>query len=191
MAPEKGNVIMSKAAQVVERCGVMITARKKSDFQTRYAPFRRRRRHRRRRCQAVSTGRPSPPPPFPCHRLDSDVVQDLGRLLKLGDEQQASTLPQLDQKQAMASLSCIIKYLELLSNELNFGKFELEEFNFRQHLRLDAAAARALNIFPSAQVGARVKMAAAVLFFCEAQTETLPPPSPPLSFSSAHSVSAS
>jgi hypothetical protein len=35
MSPEKGNVIMSKAAQVVERCGVMITARKKSDFQTR------------------------------------------------------------------------------------------------------------------------------------------------------------
>lgn len=79
-------------------------------------------------------------------------MQDLDRLLKLADEQKASTLPQLDQKQAMAALSGIVKYLELLSNELNFGKFELEEFNFRQHLRLDAAAARALNIFPNAQV---------------------------------------
>jgi DNA mismatch repair protein MSH2 len=82
-------------------------------------------------------------------------VQDLDRLLKLADEQKASTLPQLDQKQAMAALSGIVKYLELLSNELNFGKFELEEFNFRQHLRLDAAAARALNIFPNAQVCVR------------------------------------
>eukprot|EP00123_Amoebidium_parasiticum_P014198 comp22389_c2_seq1/m.33400 comp22389_c2_seq1/g.33400 ORF comp22389_c2_seq1/g.33400 comp22389_c2_seq1/m.33400 type:complete len:920 (-) comp22389_c2_seq1:572-3331(-) len=85
-----------------------------------------------------------------------DIVQDLGRLLK-GDTS-SSALPQLDQKQAMSALTAIIKYLELLSDESNFHLYDLDSFDLSQFMKLDAAAVRALNLFPSPQDGSNKTM---------------------------------
>ena len=41
------------------------------------------------------------------------------------------------------------RYLELLGNEENFGLYTLRVFDLSQFLKLDAAAARALNLFPA------------------------------------------
>ena len=37
-------------------------------------------------------------------------------------------------------------FIQLLSNEENFGQFQLDSLDFTQFLRLDAAAAHALNL---------------------------------------------
>ncbi|XP_065057032.1 DNA mismatch repair protein Msh2-like isoform X2 [Rhopilema esculentum] len=77
-----------------------------------------------------------------------DVVQDLDRLLKTRGSSSAS-LPELDLAQAVCCLTSIIKYLELLSDDSNFGQFTISAFDLRRFMRLDAAAVRALNLFPS------------------------------------------
>lgn len=51
-------------------------------------------------------------------------------------------------KDALSSCACIIKYLQLLSNENNFGKFTLKHHDLSQYMRLDGPALAALNLMP-------------------------------------------
>ncbi|CAH3028885.1 unnamed protein product [Porites evermanni] len=89
---------------------------------------------------------------------NKDIVQDLNRLLKLGASGNSSTLPEMDLTNATAALASLIKYLEFLADETNFGQFHLSTFDLTQFMKLDAAAVRALNLLPNPLDGGNKSM---------------------------------
>eukprot|EP01117_Protostelium_nocturnum_P017601 TRINITY_DN7194_c0_g1_i1.p1 TRINITY_DN7194_c0_g1~~TRINITY_DN7194_c0_g1_i1.p1 ORF type:complete len:935 (-),score=286.74 TRINITY_DN7194_c0_g1_i1:10-2781(-) len=74
-----------------------------------------------------------------------NVIQDLNRLL---GENANQDLDKFELKLAMKSTACLINFLELLSDESNFGNYRIEDFQFSTFVRLDSAAVEALNLFP-------------------------------------------
>ncbi|KAI9506275.1 MSH2 protein [Coemansia spiralis] len=87
---------------------------------------------------------------------DTDIVQDLGRLLTLAAP--VASLPELELKRAMSSLAVSIRYLNLLSDDSNFGNYTIFTHSLSQFMKLDASAVQALNLLPSAQDGASKTM---------------------------------
>ncbi|XP_065837498.1 DNA mismatch repair protein Msh2-like [Oscarella lobularis] len=79
-----------------------------------------------------------------------DLDQDLTRLLK---SDSADVRNQTELALSMNALGAAIRYLELLSDETNFGQFTLEKFDLSQYMKLDSAAVRALNLLPTPNDG--------------------------------------
>eukprot|EP01027_Heterolobosea_sp_BB2_P019187 GEZU01026954.1.p1 GENE.GEZU01026954.1~~GEZU01026954.1.p1 ORF type:complete len:598 (+),score=158.78 GEZU01026954.1:59-1852(+) len=75
-----------------------------------------------------------------------DVEQDLKRLLT----NLQSHINQLDKRWAIGALACLLKHLELLSDDKNYGKYKMSDFNLDKYMKLDTAALRALNLLPQA-----------------------------------------
>ena len=82
-----------------------------------------------------------------------DIEQDLTRLLR--GEQSAATLAQTDLKLAMGSAAALIKYLGVLSDDSNFGQFQLYQHDLSQYMKLDASALKALNLMPGPRDGSK------------------------------------
>lgn len=57
---------------------------------------------------------------------------------------------QFELRHAIAALGALIKYLDLLSDDSNFGHFDIRTHSLEEYVRLDAAAVRSLNLAPSA-----------------------------------------
>ncbi|XP_068207962.1 DNA mismatch repair protein Msh2-like [Palaemon carinicauda] len=78
-----------------------------------------------------------------------DADQDLNRLLRgVKDASSVAARPEFDRVVALAALTVVIKYLELLGDESNFGQFRLSQYDLSQYVRIDSAAVRALHIEP-------------------------------------------
>ena len=76
---------------------------------------------------------------------------------------------QFDLRVAMGASSALIKYLgvypsiskltnQLMSDQSNFGQYNLYEHNLLDYMRLDASALRALNLMPGPNDGANKTM---------------------------------
>ncbi|KAG1051074.1 hypothetical protein G6F43_006697 [Rhizopus delemar] len=76
-----------------------------------------------------------------------NIAQDLNRLVE--GNLSIETLPEYDMKNAMSSCSCIIRYLRLLEDDANFGKYVLKHHDLSQYMRLDGSALAALNLMPT------------------------------------------
>lgn len=48
----------------------------------------------------------------------------------------------------MGACAALITYLDLMTEQLNFGQYTIREHDLGQYLRLDASALRALSVFP-------------------------------------------
>ncbi|GAA94508.1 uncharacterized protein L969DRAFT_91533 [Mixia osmundae IAM 14324] len=99
-----------KLRQLIDRCSVVITDRKPSDFNIR------------------------------------NIEQDLNRLLR--GSPAIATLPESDLRSGMSAVNALIVYLGLLTDESNFGQYDLKSHDLSQYMRLDASAVRALNLVP-------------------------------------------
>ncbi|CAI9284093.1 unnamed protein product [Lactuca saligna] len=93
---------------VMSKCGVMITERKKAEFKSR------------------------------------DVGQDLGRLVKGSNEPVRDLVSSFEF--APMALGVLLSYTELLSDENNYGNYQITQYNLSNYMRLDSAAMRALNV---------------------------------------------
>ncbi|KAI8873772.1 DNA mismatch repair protein MSH2 [Ramicandelaber brevisporus] len=119
------DVQLRKLKAVLERSGIVTTELKRSDFAT------------------------------------SDIEQDLNRLLAHSSSDgttvddginsvpvNVATLPEFELKIALGCIAACIKYLSLLSDESNHGRFALKRHHLSDYMKLDAAAVRALNLVP-------------------------------------------
>ncbi|XP_023767066.1 DNA mismatch repair protein MSH2 [Lactuca sativa] len=96
---------------VMSKCGVMVTERKKAEFKSR------------------------------------DVGQDLGRLVKGSNEPVRDLVSSFEF--APMALGVLLSYTELLSDENNYGNYQITQYNLDNYMRLDSAAMRALNVMES------------------------------------------
>ena len=94
-----------------------------------------------------------------------DIEQDLTRLLR--DERAVATLPQTELKLAMGAAAALIKYLAVLSDQSNFGQYQLYQHDLSQYMKLDASALRALNMMPGPRDGSKTMSLYGLLNQCK------------------------
>ncbi|KXS20715.1 DNA mismatch repair protein [Gonapodya prolifera JEL478] len=96
----------NKLRSVADRCGVVITERKRSEFK------------------------------------EDDVESDLQRLV----DENMSGRTELTLTASLGPLAALLKYLDLLRDESNFGQYTLARHDLDQYVRLDSAAVRSLDL---------------------------------------------
>lgn len=91
---------------------------------------------------------------------NAEFHQDLEKLVRFKKDQKKSvhTIPELKLNLAMGCVAAGIKYLELINEESNIGKFTVQALNLKRFVHLDAAAVHALNLFPPPDVNYRSSM---------------------------------
>lgn len=79
-----------------------------------------------------------------------EFFQDLEKLyrFKKGQQHNIHTVSELKYEHSMGSLAAGIKYLELIQDEANLGKYSMKVLNLNRFLHMDTAALKALNLFP-------------------------------------------
>ena len=95
---------------------------------------------------------------------DADATQDLSRLL--GDNYVPGS-PIFDLKTALDTVSPLIKYLELLENESNHGLYSIKSYDFKEFLRLDLCAIKALNLVPTNDLNCKTMSLFKLLNHCK------------------------
>ncbi|THH01168.1 hypothetical protein EW026_g1487 [Hermanssonia centrifuga] len=111
------DIDLKKLKDVFERCNVVITERKPSEFTSKSIQD-----------DLIRLLNPSSMP-------SSSVGVDA-----------ASTIAQLNFPNAPASLAALVSYLSLLSDPSNHGNYTIRTHDLTQFMRLDASALRALNL---------------------------------------------
>lgn len=94
-----------------------------------------------------------------------DIDQDLSRLLR--DERAAGTLPQTDLKLAMGASAALIRYLGVMSDQTNFGQYQLYQHDLSHFMKLDAAALKALSLMPGPRDGSKTMSLYGLLNHCK------------------------
>ncbi|KAL2919102.1 MSH2 protein [Polyrhizophydium stewartii] len=95
----------------------------------------------------------------------NDIEQDLNRLLANGMD--ATKLPELNMAIAMQCVAALIKYLNLLADDSNFGEYTIETHDLSQYMRLDSAAVKALNLTLTGQAGPKSMSLTGLLDKCK------------------------
>ncbi|KAJ3736284.1 muts domain V-domain-containing protein [Lentinula guzmanii] len=113
------DVDLNKLKAVLDRCGVVVTERKPSEFST----------------KNVADDLP---------RLLSAAAMPSATENTSADA--SVTIPQLTLPTAPSALSALITYLSLLSDPSNHNAFSIRTHDLGQYMRLDASALRALNL---------------------------------------------
>ncbi|KAI0342296.1 DNA mismatch repair protein [Trametopsis cervina] len=114
------DIDLKKLKDVLERCNVVITERKPSEFT--------------RKNVADDLVRLLNPASIPASTTGMDA---------------ASSIPQLNLPVAPAALAALLTYLSLLSDPSNFGAYTVRTHDLTQFMRLDSSALRALNLTES------------------------------------------
>ncbi|KAJ4478183.1 muts domain V-domain-containing protein [Lentinula aciculospora] len=113
------DVDLNKLKAVLDRCGVVITERKPSEFSTRNIADDLPRLLSASAMPSTTEGTSA----------DTTVI-----------------VPQLALATAPSALSALIAYLSLLSDSSNHNAFSIRTYDLGQYMRLDASALRALNL---------------------------------------------
>ncbi|GLH03733.1 DNA mismatch repair protein spellchecker 1 [Gryllus bimaculatus] len=80
----------------------------------------------------------------------TDLALDLNKLVHFQEGQQdnAMALPEMSLQTAMAGIAAIIKYLEVCGEKTYENVFSVNTLDLSRYVHMDAAAVKALNIFP-------------------------------------------
>lgn len=119
---------VSKIKSVLEKCDVVITPAKNSDY------------------SATNLEQD-------LDRLLKGDIPVLSRRASFSSVVILNFVDELQYKTAMSCVACLIQYLSLTSDDSNFGAYLLHKQDLNQYMRLDSSVSKALNLFPSASDG--------------------------------------
>lgn len=73
-----------------------------------------------------------------------DLMQDLGRIIRGSVEPVRDLLSEFEY--ALGALGSLLSYVDLLTDDSNYGNYTIQKYSLNNYMRLDSAAMRALNV---------------------------------------------